>query len=104
MAPGPETSRRLSGVMSYMATAVRVFQASAAAMGELNIPDQASRAGDCHSSRHLLQQFRVGFEPVGAFPSAALQEESSQGLVAGVKRADSEVAGGSLDWSGCRTS
>ncbi|BAS12458.1 hypothetical protein AHiyo8_07610 [Arthrobacter sp. Hiyo8] len=49
-APGPETSRRFSGVMSYMATAVRVFHASAAAMGELNIPDQASRAGGCHSA------------------------------------------------------
>ena len=77
-APGPETSRRLSGVMSYMATAVRVFQASAAAIGELNIPDQASRAGGCHSVRHLLQQSGVGFEPVGAFPSAALQEEAAQ--------------------------
>ena len=35
-APGPETSSRFSGVMSYMATAVRVFQASAAEIGEWN--------------------------------------------------------------------
>ena len=55
-APGPETSRRLSGVMSYMATAVRVFQASAAAMGELNMPDQASRAGGCQSSGISLRR------------------------------------------------
>ncbi len=55
-APGPETSSRLSGVMSYMATAVRVFQASTAAIGEWNICDQASRAGGRQSVGRSLSK------------------------------------------------
>ncbi|MNL67559.1 hypothetical protein D3C87_1921550 [compost metagenome] len=64
-APGPETSRRFSGVMSYMATAVRVFQASAAAMGELNIPDHASRAGGCQSSGISLRSSALASNQYG---------------------------------------
>ena len=46
---GPEISSRLSGVMSYIATDVRVRQASAAAIGEWNRAAHASRAGGTHS-------------------------------------------------------
>ena len=51
--------------MSYIATAVRVRHASAAAMGEWNIAAHASRAGGCHSAgssstRAALASYQCG--------------------------------------------
>ena len=80
-APGPLTSRRFSGVMSYIATASRVRHASAAAIGEWNRADQASRAAASIGGQ-VGQQCGVGLVPVRPFPAGALQEDRAELLLA----------------------
>ena len=103
-APGPLTSSRFSGVMSYIATAVRVFQASAAAMGEWNIAAHASRAGGCHSAGSPSTSSALASNQCGRSQPALSRNTAPSSFWRAWNGLTRRSRGDSLGCSGCRTS
>ena len=76
-----------------MATAVRVRHASAAAMGEWNMPAQSSRAGGCHSAGNWSTNAALASNQCGRLPTRGLEEHRPEFLLPRVERADAQIAG-----------
>ena len=87
-APRPVTSSRLSGVMSYIATEVRVRQASAAAIGEWNWADHASRCGRTHSGGRSCSRPALASYQCGTSHPRLSREDRAEFLVPDMERAD----------------
>ena len=80
--------------MSYMATAVRVFHASTAAIGEWNCAAQASRAGGTHSAGRSSTRAAFASYQCGRSQPPPSRKNGAELLLPGVERADPQVARG----------